>query len=125
MGATANQATTTGRHSKRRGLIMGRSKKPVSAMTDAQLVKDSLPKPKYYKGTEGKRIGRGCLMCGEQITGTLVDLEQHQFTHMTQYDYEKQAWIVDGLYTNCGHAQHIDCNCWGRLHQGEKAQTAT
>ena len=100
---------------------MGRSKKPVSAMTDAQLVKDSAPKPKYYKGTEGKRMGRGCLMCGQQITGTLSDLEQHQFAHMTQYDYDKQCWIVDGLYTNCGHSQHLDCNCWGRLHHGEKA----
>jgi hypothetical protein len=100
---------------------MGRSKKPVSQMTDVQLVKDSAPKPRYYHGTEGRKMGRGCLLCGAQITGTLRDLEQHQYTHLTQYDYDKQCWIVDGLYTSCNHPDSMNCNCYGRLHQGEKA----
>ena len=30
-----------------------------------------------------------------------------------QYDYDNQAWIVDGVYQDCG--------CYGRVHAWQKA----
>ena len=38
------------------------------------------------------------------------------------YDYDNQAWVADGLYVRCGHDQSMVCNCFGRLHEGEKAK---
>jgi hypothetical protein len=35
------------------------------------------------------------------------------------YDYDKQSWVVDGVYIDCGHPWHLLCDCYGRLHQGE------
>lgn len=45
------------------------------------------------------------------------------------YDYEKQAWVYDGKYQDCGHPEEGEqtifgdifpgCNCYGRLHKGE------
>lgn len=35
------------------------------------------------------------------------------------YDYTHQAWVKDGRYMRCGHAQK--CNCYGRVHEGEAA----
>lgn len=37
------------------------------------------------------------------------------------YDYKNQAWIRDGKYVRCGHLESMKCNCYGRLHEGEKA----
>ena len=37
----------------------------------------------------------------------------------TYYDYEHQAWVVDGRYVRCGH--ETACQCYGRLHEGERA----
>ncbi len=48
----------------------------------------------------------------------------------THYDYDRQVWVVDGLYVTCGHLrQGIDeltrpgdvftsCSCFGRLNAG-------
>jgi hypothetical protein len=36
-----------------------------------------------------------------------------------QYDYENQAWLKDGKYIRCGHSQDVDCQCYGKLHEGE------
>ena len=38
-----------------------------------------------------------------------------------QYDYDNQAWIVDGVYRTCGHRPELPCDCYGRLHAGERA----
>ena len=38
------------------------------------------------------------------------------------YDYEKQVWIRDGVYVNCGHPQSMNCGCYGRAHAGERAE---
>ena len=40
----------------------------------------------------------------------------------TRYDYERQAWVVDGRYVRCGHPAEMDCQCYGRLHEGEPAE---
>lgn len=37
------------------------------------------------------------------------------------FDYENQAWVIDGRYVRCGHLEGMDCECYGRAHQGERA----
>ena len=37
------------------------------------------------------------------------------------YDYEKQVWIKDGKYQNCGHKAEMNCGCYGRIHKNEIA----
>ena len=37
------------------------------------------------------------------------------------YDYKNQAWIADGRYVRCGHPEHLNCNCYGKTHEGERA----
>ena len=103
--------------------------KRTSDMTDAQIVRESRPKVRYYRGTEGKRWGRRCIICGEQVIGTLGDLERHwpmcpsnaQPTVEYQYDYDNQAWIINGEYQDCAHPVDHGCGCYGRLHKGEKS----
>lgn len=36
------------------------------------------------------------------------------------YDYTNQAWVVNGVYKNCGHPESMQCRCFGRKHEGEK-----
>jgi hypothetical protein len=35
------------------------------------------------------------------------------------YDYENQAWVVNGIYVDCGHPSDMACGCYGREHKGE------
>ncbi len=35
------------------------------------------------------------------------------------YDYENQAWVKDGKYIRCGHSPDFDCQCFGKIHEGE------
>ena len=37
------------------------------------------------------------------------------------YDYDKQAWILDGVYVRCGHPETMDCKCYDKVHAGEVA----
>jgi len=39
------------------------------------------------------------------------------------YDYNNQAWVLDGRYVRCGHPESMDCRCYGREHAGEKTKT--
>ena len=39
------------------------------------------------------------------------------------YDYTKQAWVKNGKYVRCNHPATMNCNCYGKLHAGEKSQT--
>jgi hypothetical protein len=41
-----------------------------------------------------------------------------------RFDYDHQAWIVDGVYVRCGHPDAMACACYGRLHAGERAADA-
>jgi hypothetical protein len=36
---------------------------------------------------------------------------------MTGYDYDNQAWYVDGKYVACGHTGA--CDCYGTAHEGQ------
>ena len=35
------------------------------------------------------------------------------------FDYDKQSWILDSKYVRCGHPEEMDCQCYGKLHNGE------
>lgn len=35
------------------------------------------------------------------------------------YDYQNQAWIQEFKYLRCGHVDEMNCNCYGKLHEGE------
>jgi hypothetical protein len=37
------------------------------------------------------------------------------------YDYQHQAWIINGSYARCNHPASMNCACYGRLHEGEPA----
>jgi hypothetical protein len=37
------------------------------------------------------------------------------------FDYERQAWVQNGRYQDCGHPADMDCQCYGRKHAGELA----
>lgn len=38
------------------------------------------------------------------------------------YDYENQAWVKDGKYVRCGHPDSMNCNCFGKIHEGEETK---
>lgn len=38
-----------------------------------------------------------------------------------RFDYDKQAWVQNGRYVRCGHPEAMDCRCYGRAHEGERA----
>jgi len=38
-----------------------------------------------------------------------------------QFDYEKQVWIVNGVYQCCGHSG--PCSCYGKKHAGDSVPT--
>lgn len=67
------------------------------------------------------------------------------------FDYKNQAWVINGVYTDCGHPkageiipartdfyivggqrheihfparQAVDCNCYGRAHAGEECNVS-
>jgi hypothetical protein len=48
-----------------------------------------------------------------------------EYTHdgrlWSGFDYERQAWVVDGRYVRCGHPQ--TCACYGKTHDGEVCTT--
>ena len=38
----------------------------------------------------------------------------------TTYDYDNQAWLVDGVYQDCNHPDTMDCKCYGRINKGKR-----
>lgn len=38
------------------------------------------------------------------------------------YDYDRQCWVSRGRYVECGHPSSMRCQCYGRIHAGEKAR---
>ena len=39
----------------------------------------------------------------------------------TTYDYDNQAWIVDGVYQDCNHPDTMNCKCYGRINKGKRS----
>lgn len=42
---------------------------------------------------------------------------------LTYFDYDNQCWIVGGKVERCGHPETMNCQCYGRIHAGERATT--
>ena len=38
----------------------------------------------------------------------------------TQYDYARQAWIVNGIVAECGHHGNKQAGCYACAHAGER-----
>jgi len=38
------------------------------------------------------------------------------------YDYTRQAWVSDGVYMRCGHLDSVNCQCYGKKHEGESSK---
>jgi len=41
------------------------------------------------------------------------------------FDYDNQAWIQNDRYLRCHHPAEMNCQCYGRLHNGELADAET
>lgn len=54
----------------------------------------------------------------DRIFGSLTCL-----TKTRDFDYENQAWVVNGRYIRCGHPESMACGCYGREHAGEVAKS--
>ena len=39
------------------------------------------------------------------------------------FDYDVQAWALQGRWTDCGHPKEMNCRCYGRIHKGERTKT--
>lgn len=42
--------------------------------------------------------------------------------HDIRFDYQNQAWIINGRYISCAHPVWMKCSCYGKLHEGEVAK---
>ena len=40
------------------------------------------------------------------------------------YDYDRQAWVIEGKYVRCGHPDSMECHCYGKIHEGEECGQA-
>ena len=40
------------------------------------------------------------------------------------YDYKNQAWVINGKFERCDHPKNMNCNCYGRIHEGENTKEA-
>ena len=52
----------------------------------------------------------------------LSDNEYRGVTLHNGYDYEKQVWVLNGVYQRCGHPEDMNCGCYGKAHAGERAE---
>jgi hypothetical protein len=39
------------------------------------------------------------------------------------YDYKNRAWVINGKYVKCGHPNTMDCNCYGKIHEGKDTES--
>ena len=56
-----------------------------------------------------------------EVSKALAQAYSKELRREVQYDYDVQAWIADGRYQSCAHPASMRCQCYGRLHEGEKA----
>lgn len=75
------------------------------------------PECKGTKVADDDKGRRPCPRCdGEGTIATATD---------NRFDYKNQAWIIGGLYQDCGHPEGESCGCYGRAHKGERASALT
>ena len=54
--------------------------------------------------------------------------EKARDSHGTNYDkglsfnYKYQAWVRYGIFVRCGHKEAMNCQCYGRIHEGERVE---
>lgn len=53
----------------------------------------------------------------------LSDDEYQDGRLINGYDYVNQAWVIGGLYVDCGHPEDMACNCYGREHKFKETET--
>ena len=63
-------------------------------------------------------------VCGQEVGwyGDNVTESANPNQPHTCYDYENQAWLVNGRYVSCSHPAAMDCQCYGKVHTGEWPQ---
>jgi hypothetical protein len=58
-------------------------------------------------------------------TSTTRNRQKSSMNQSIKFDYENQAWIVNGRYVRCNHPPSMNCNCYGKLHHRELAERRT
>ena len=61
---------------------------------------------------------------GPEVIQRLTDPFAHPVFEGSRFDYRNQAWLVNGTYQDCGHPEAVDCECFGRIHEGEMCDPA-
>lgn len=65
-------------------------------------------------------IGATATMTLDRHTEKARDSHGTNYDKGTHFDYDRQAWVVNGCYVRCGHPEGMEtCICYGRLHEGE------
>ena len=78
----------------------------------------------HFRGlTRRNRFG-GRWEWGPEVIQRLTDPLAHPILEGSRYDYRNQAWLVNGVYQDCGHPEAVDCQCFGRIHEGEVCDPA-
>lgn len=54
-----------------------------------------------------------------------IDIHDETGRLMMGFDYEKQSWVKDGKYMKCFHPEDMNCNCYGKEHEGEETVAPT
>jgi hypothetical protein len=52
------------------------------------------------------------------MSRTTVDQYKNGFL-FNGYDYQRQAWVINGVYEACNHPKEMWCGCFGRLNAGK------
>ena len=40
---------------------------------------------------------------------------------VSTFDYQCQAWLLNGIFVRCAHPVSMNCSCYGKIHEGEKS----
>ena len=54
------------------------------------------------------------------MTRTSTNVYDAQGILQQGFDYDRQAWVVDGAYVTCAHPADMACSCYGRLNEGRE-----
>jgi hypothetical protein len=83
---------------------------------------ESVSKLKLYQGPTYQLVSNRVAITAIQA---IVERRGTSESESIDYDYENQAWVVDGKYIRCGHPDAMDCQCFGLEHQGEAPKSGS
>lgn len=70
--------------------------------------------------------GLPAVFLDRQKIGDDMRIEKNEYTNtgrlINGYDYDNQAWVIDGRYVRCGHPEDMNCGCYGREYEGEETK---